>query len=117
MESKIQSTIFIGDENDNKNDENEEGEDIFETIFNEMKENLKSVDEAEKKKEETNETNEKDDEKEKNDELDDFVIIENTDEKKEDELKALNVNQMKMISEFSLRKKLEFYYKLYYIKK
>ena len=41
------------------------------------------------KQAETNETNEKDDEKEKNDELDDFVIIENTDEKKEDELKAV----------------------------
>ena len=37
--------------------------------------------------------------------------------KKKMNSKQLSVNQMKMISEFSLRKKLEFYYKLYYIKK
>ena len=85
--SKIQNTILIGDEdNDNNENDNENNEDIFETIFNEIKENFKNIDEEDKIKEEekAKEISEKELEKEKeekkerkkSDDMIDFVVVE-----------------------------------------
>ena len=94
MESKVQNTILIGDENDINPNENDNNEDIFETIFNEIKENFKIVDEEEKKQEELNEIKEKEKniekeeekkEKSNSDGMNDFVIVEKPGEKKEND--------------------------------
>ena len=89
MENKVQNTILIGDENENNLGDDANNEDIFETIFNEIKENFKSVDVEEKKQEDLKKIEEKEKDKEKNErkksqDMIDFVIIEKPEDKPED---------------------------------
>ena len=94
MESKILNTVLIEDADDKKdNNQNEEetGEDIFETIFNEIKENTKNENKEETKMEEK-ESNQQEAKKELKvskdcKDLDDFVIVGDKDENKDDKEK------------------------------
>ena len=100
MESKIQNSILIGDENETN--QNENNEDIFEAIFNEIKENFKSVDEEEIKNEKLNETKEKEEKEEekkeekgkknKSEEINGFVVVKIPEDNKE-ELKRKNSDE------------------------
>ena len=100
MESKIQNSILIGDENETNQKEN--NEDIFEAIFNEIKENFKSVDEEEIKNEKLNETKEKEEKEEekkeekgkknKSEEINGFVVVKIPEDNKE-ELKRKNSDE------------------------
>ena len=100
MESKIQNSILIGDENETN--QNENNEDIFEAIFNEIKDNFKSVDEEEIKNEKLNETKEKEEKEEekkeekgkknKSEEINGFVVVKIPEDNKE-ELKRKNSDE------------------------
>ena len=91
MENKIQNTILIGDEDENNQNKNN-NDDIFETIYNEIKENFKSVDEEGLKNEDLKEEKEKAEEKENQDneiktiteDINGFVLVEKPEEKQED---------------------------------
>ena len=97
MEENIQNTILIDDDKKIKS-ENEENEDIFQTIFEEIKNNFKSVDEIDLNNNETKEEKEIKEEKKTKD------INEEKDNKNKNEVKKEENKKEEQIENTKKRK-------------